>query len=284
MPSPDRMLNLVRRAIDFTTATPGRTGKVVRLPPACSDVVVAGDLHGHVPNFQWVLKTADLATHPARHLVLQELIHGKFTYPTGGEKSHQLVDLYCALKSQFPDRVHYLPGNHELAQLSNRPIGKGNDSYNTEFRLGVTSAYGSGMGQEIYRAYLDLFAVLPLAIYTPNRVLLTHSLPSAKDQSKFDPRRLQAAAFTEHDLEPGGSVYALVWGRDLSEANAGEFLKKMDADYVVTGHIPLEAGFLIPHPRHLIVDCSTSPAACIRIPGDRTLSPAELAAGIEVLS
>ncbi len=284
MPSPDRMLNLVRRAIDFVSSTPGRTGKVVRVPATCTDVIVAGDMHGHVPNFQAVLKTADLAANPNRHLVLQELIHGKFTYPTGGEKSHQLVDLFCALKSQFPDRVHYLPGNHELAQLSNRPIGKGNDSYNTEFRLGVTSAYGSGMGQEIYRAYLDLFAVLPLAIYSPNRILMTHSVPSSKDLSAFDPRRLLAEKYSDRDLEPGGSIYALVWGRDIGEANAESFLTKMDADRVITGHIPLDAGFLAPHPRHLIVDCSTNPAACVRFPADRPITAEELLKGVIILA
>jgi hypothetical protein len=278
------MLNLVRRAIDAVAATPGRSGKVVRLPANCTDVVVGGDMHGHVPNFQALLNVADLAAHPARHLVLQELIHGKFAYPTGGEKSHQLVDLFCALKAQFPDRVHYLPGNHELAQLSNRPIGKGNDSYNAEFRLGVTSAYGSGSGQEIYRAYLDLFAVLPLAIYAPNRILMTHSLPASRDMPTFDPRRLLAAKFSDRDLEPGGSVYALVWGRDVGEANAAEFLTKMDADAVITGHIPLDDGFLAPHSRHLIVDCSTSPAACVRFPADRPVSHDDLLAGVVVLS
>jgi hypothetical protein len=280
MPSPDRVLNLVRRAIDFTAATPGRTGKVVRLPATAADVVVAGDLHGHVPNFQAVLKTAELATHPGRHLVLQELIHSTYTYPTGGEKSHQLIDLYCALKSQFPNRVHYLPGNHELAQYADRPIGKGTETQNTEFKLGVTSAYGSRGGAEIYRAYMDLFAALPLAIYSPNRVLMTHSLPAPKDLPVFDPKRLVAEKFSDRDLEPGGTVYSLVWGRDLGADNAAAFLAKMDADLLVTGHIPLENGFLSPHPRHLVVDCSTTPAACVRFAADRPISAAELLAGV----
>jgi Calcineurin-like phosphoesterase len=283
MPSPDRILNLVRRTIDFTNATPGRTGKVVRLSSAATDVIVAGDMHGHLPNFEAVLKHANLSAHPGRHLVLQELIHGKFSYPTGGEKSHQLVDLFCALKSQFPDRVHYLPGNHELAQMSDRPIGKGNDNYNAEFRLGVSSAYGSKMGQEIYRAYMDLIAVLPLAILAPNRVLMTHSLPAPKDMPTFDPKRLLAEKVAEQDLVPGGSVYALVWGRDVGPENAADFLKKMDADYLITGHIPLEVGFLAPHSRHLIVDCSTTPAACVLVPADRPVTAEEIVKGVHVL-
>ena len=37
--------------------------------------MVVGDLHGNLHTFSWVLKLADLAKHPKRHLVLQELVH-----------------------------------------------------------------------------------------------------------------------------------------------------------------------------------------------------------------
>ena len=111
MPAPDRMLTFLRQAITLVRATPGRRGHVVDLP-ACTDVMVAGDLHGHVGNFQVLLKAADLANQPGRHFVMQEAIHGTYRYPAGGDKSHQLVDLFAALKCQFPHRVHYIPGNH----------------------------------------------------------------------------------------------------------------------------------------------------------------------------
>ena len=102
------MLTHLRQAVALVRATPGYRGHVLALQN-CTEVLVAGDLHGHVAHFQALLKTADLAAHPTRHLVLQEVIHGKFHYPKGGDKSHHLVDLFAALKGQFPKQVHYLP-------------------------------------------------------------------------------------------------------------------------------------------------------------------------------
>src|SRR5262249_31570536 len=100
MPDPSRLLTTISRAVDAVRATPGRTGRFFELAGA-EDVLIAGDLHGHIANFQALYKIADLSNHPRRHIVFQEVIHGKFRYPGGGDKSHQLLDLFCALKCQF---------------------------------------------------------------------------------------------------------------------------------------------------------------------------------------
>src|SRR5262245_17890768 len=203
LPAPERMLTHLRKALALVRGTPGRRGHVVHLQD-CTEVLVAGDLHGHVPNFQVMLKEADLANHPTRHFVLQELIHGKFRYPRGGDKSHQLVDLFSALKGQFPRQVHYLPGNHELAQWTGRPVLKADENLNALFQEGVTEAYGAEFGPKIYECYLELFQVLPVALKAPNRVLICHSLPSARALPTFDPARLTADAYELTDLAPGG--------------------------------------------------------------------------------
>jgi hypothetical protein len=280
MPPPDRMLNTLRRAIDLVKATPGRSGHLVRLQN-CAEVLVAGDLHGHVGNFQVVLKAADLAGHPARHLVMQEVIHGPFRYPGGGDKSHQLVDLFAALKCQFPDRVHLLPGNHELAQWTDRPVGKADEPLNDLFRRGVNEAYGAA-GADVYRAYCDLFRALPLALATSNRVFISHSLVPARFQDRFDPKRLEAEAYADADFVPWGVVYSLLWGRDTSEQAAAGFLQKVDADLLVSGHVPTDAGYIVPNPRQLIVDCSITPAAYVLFPADRPLTHEELVKGVVV--
>jgi hypothetical protein len=242
---------------------------------------VAGDLHGHVANFQVVLQAADLARHPTRHLVLQEVVHGKFRYPSGGDKSHQLVDLFAALKCQFPDRVHLLPGNHELAQWTDRPIGKADEELNDVFRKGVTDAYGAA-GPEIYRTYCDLFRVLPLALRTPNGVFISHSLIPGKNLAGFEPVKLEMESYTEPDYQPGGVVYDLLWGRDTSEATATAFLEKVGAELLVSGHIPTDDGYLVPNSRQLIVDCSATPAAYVLFPANRPLTHPELVASLVV--
>src|SRR5262249_49156330 len=266
-PDPEKLLQTIRKATEYSRNTPGRRGRVVHLLDA-TEVLATGDLHGNIANFQRILKVAELDRHPRRHLVMQELIHGKFAYADGGEKSHQAVDLWCALKCQYPTRVHYLPGNHELSQWTNRLIGKNDDDLNANFRDGVRTAYGSH-ADAIYAAYLELFTALPLAIRTPNRVFLSHSLPSAGALPQFDPYQLERSDHEPGELQPGGLVYTLVWGRDNSAENTVKFLRTVDADWLITGHIPCDTGFNLPSERQIILDCMGSPAAYCLFPTDR---------------
>ena len=256
-------------------ATPGRRGHTLQLAD-CKEVLVAGDLHGHVPNFQIMLREADLANHPRRHLVLQELIHGKFRYPRGGDKSHQLVDLFAALKNQFPRQVHFIPGNHELAQWTNRPVIKADENLNALFQEGVTEAYGQEFGPQIYATYLELFQALPVLVRTPNRVIISHSIPGSSALPAFNPARLESDAYEPADLQPGGAVHGLLWGRDKSTATAAAFLEKMDADLIVSGHIACETGHDVPNDRQIIIDCAECPAGYLLIPTDRPLTHPEL--------
>ncbi len=281
MPDPNRLLLLLRQATLAFRDTPGRRGRVVRLADAV-DVLAAGDLHGNLANFCQLVKLADLAQHPRRHLVLQEVVHGDFAYPQGGDKSHQLLDLVAALKIQHPRQVHFLLGNHELSQMTNRPVAKGDRDLNQHFRQGISSAYGPHAG-EVYDHYVRMLGEAPLAVRTPNRVFLSHSLPSPSRLAEFDPAVLERDRLSEADLQPGGSVYALVWGRDTSLTNAAVFLDKVDADLLITGHIPVEAGFAVPNERQLILDCIGCPAACCLFPADRPISHAELTSCVKVL-
>lgn len=275
MPAPERMLTFLRQAVALVRATPGRRGHVVDLA-GCADVLVTGDLHGHVGHFQALLKAADLGNHPGRHFVMQEAIHGKFRYPPGGDKSHQLVDLFAALKCQYPDRVHYLPGNHELAQWTGRTVLKAEEDLNALFEDGVRTAYGPKFWPEVYQTYLELFKALPVAVRPPNNVVVCHSLPTARAMQLFDPARLERDKYDPADLEHGGSVHSLLWGRDTSAANAADFLRKMGADLLVSGHIASDAGYLVPNDRQVILDSAESPAGYILFPADRPLTHAEL--------
>jgi hypothetical protein len=278
MPDPQRLLRTLQRAAAAFRATPHRRGRFVELHDV-EDVLVAGDLHGTLDNLRRLLDVADLAGRPRRHLVLQEVVHSAYHYPDGGDKSHQLLDVVAALKCQFPHQVHFLLGNHELAQWTDRLIAKGDLDLNGLFRRGVEYAYGPRAG-DVYAAYVELFRVVPLALRTPNRVFLSHSLPSALRQVSFAFADLQRDDHDAKDLAPGGSVHALVWGRDTQEATAAAFLAAVDADLLITGHIPCENGFETPNGRQLILD-SHGPAACYCLfPADRPLTLAELVRGI----
>ena len=68
----------------------------------------------------------------------------------------------------------------------------------------------------------------------------------------------------------------MTWGRDTDPQNVGDFLHKMDAGLLVSGHIASEKGFDVPNDRQVIVDCAESPAGYVLFPADRPLTHAEL--------
>ena len=280
MPDLNRLLATLQRAVQTVRATPNRRGRTVALADA-EDVLVAGDLHGHLGNFRKILVVADLARRPNRHLVLQEVIHGR-SEMAGPDTSHQLVDLLAALICQFPGRVHFLIGNHELAQATDRPIFKSDVTHNDLFWEGVWASYGE-RAAEVYTAYLELFTTAPLALRTPNRVYISHSLPPAKWLAGFDPAILEQDAADAEQMVPGGSVYGLLWGRDTSAEHVAAFLKRVDADWLISGHIPCDQGFAVPNERQIVLDCMGSPACCCLVPAQRVLTQEELVRGIRTL-
>jgi hypothetical protein len=270
MPDPARLLKTLYKALAAIQGTPGRKGRIVT-PREATEVLVGGDLHGNLENFQRLMILADLANQPHRHLVLQEAIHGPFHYPEGGDKSHQLLDLLAALTCQFPGRVHYLLGNHEVAQALDRPVGKGDELHNSLFRQGVEAAYRS-RATEVYAAYLRLWATAPLVLRTSNRLFISHSLPARKWSASFDLACLEKDVTEPETLQPGGSGHALLWGRDTQADHVAWFLARVDADLLVTGHTPCDHGFEVPNERQVILDCTGTPASYALIPTDRSLT------------
>jgi hypothetical protein len=264
MPDPVKLLSIVKRAADLFRQTPGRRGSLVTLDESVEDVMVVGDLHGNIPAFRQVLISADLAKYPKRHLVLQELVHGNKYYPDDqGDKSHQLVDIVCALKCQYPDRVHLILGNHELSELTGRPIAKGGVALNALFRVGIKTAYGT-FADSIYEAYQQLFLSLPLAVRTVNRVFLCHTIPDPIDLDDFDRAIFDAETWTSKDMARHGSVYAITWGRNTQAENIDRFAELVDADWFITGHQPCEDGFRQANHRQIIVDGTEPyPAYCL---------------------
>jgi hypothetical protein len=263
----DLRLQTLRRAVQACRDTPGRRGRLVRLVD-CDEVLVGGDLHGHLENFRRLLQKADLPRHPRRHLVLQELVHGPFRFPDGSDKSHQLVDLVCALKAQFPRQVHYLIGNHELAQATRQQVLKSESDLNELFIRGVRLTYGE-RADEVYALYEQLWAVIPFALLVEGGLFISHSLPSAGMLMDFDPAALECEPSRDQDLAPGGSLYSLVWGRDVRAETLAGFLRRVGGDRLVSGHIPCEQGFARPSAAQLILDSQGSPACYCLLPASR---------------
>lgn len=284
MPDPQKILTTIRRATELFRQTPGRSGAVVTLDESAVDVLVLGDLHGHLHVLAQLLKIAALDEHPGRHLVLQEPTHDSRIDPDEGQvdRSHRTIDLICALKCQYPDRVHLILGNHELSELTGRSISKKGFALNSLFRQGVEGSYGEH-AEAIIAAYHDLFRALPLAVRTRNRVFIGHTIPDAADLEKLDLDVFQNDQWPPEMLKRGGSVYALTWGRDTSPENAERFAALVEADLIVNGHQPCIEGFQVPNPRQIILDGTDPYPAYCRFPANEPVSLATLQEGIRIV-
>ena len=131
------VLDVCGQAAEANRSCPARRGNVVALSPDnAEDVMIVADLHGNRLNFEKLLRIADLDDNPRRHLVMQEVCHGGPEYPGegGGCMSHLLLEDCIRLKTEYPERFHFLLSNHELAELGDFPICKSRKMLNLMFR------------------------------------------------------------------------------------------------------------------------------------------------------
>lgn len=263
--SADDAVAAFEEAARITSACPLRRGSVVWIgPEAADDVVTSFDLHGHRPNFEAILRLADLDARPRRHLILQEVCHGGPTYSDGGCMSHRMLEDVARLVVRHPNRVHFLLSNHELAEATDFPIMKGRRMLNVVFRMGLVNAYGAD-ADRVRRAAVDFIRVLPLGIAVGDHVFASHSLPEHLDLNPFDPAVFERP-LRPSDLREGGPAFRVVWGRDFRAENAAEFSRIVGGRLLLHGHEPCPDGYRVPNDRQMIVDCCAEPAYCVVVP------------------
>lgn len=280
----EQVIATFQRATEANLRTPARRGNVIVLTPeVADDVLVTADLHGHRRNFNTIRRLAALDEHPRRHLILQEVCHGGPTYPAnGGCMSHGMLEDVARLKAQYPERVHFLLSNHELAELTDYPILKAKRMLNLVFRLGLQEMYGPA-ADKVREAFLPFIRSCPLAARLPGDVVVCHSLPEEVDRLGWD-----ATVFDRPlgllDLREQSPVFRLVWGRDFREANARAFARLIGAKVLVHGHEPCEQGYQVPNSVQLILDCAGDKGTYLLVPTDRGYSHDELAARVRFLA
>lgn len=263
--------------------TAGREGNTIVLgPEIAEEVMITGDLHGHRRNFNLIRRTADLERHPKRHLVLQEVCHGGPTYPAnGGCMSHTMLEDVAKLKVQYRDRVHFLLGNHELAEMTDYPIQKNKQMLNLLFRLGLQQMYGSA-ADKIREAFIPFIQSCPLAVRLPGGVFVCHSIPENVDTHHFD-RSIFTRTLDPQEYYQRSAVFDLVWGRDYRQENAEAFAKLVGAEVLINGHEPCPDGFAVPNPRQIILDCCGDKACYVMLRTDEKMSHDEIVRRIQVL-
>ena len=87
---PQTIIDLLNKGTESNSKDKLRRGNLINLP-AKGDLIITGDLHGHCRNFERTVAFTDLANHPDRHIILQEIIHGGPEDSQGGCLSYQLM-------------------------------------------------------------------------------------------------------------------------------------------------------------------------------------------------
>lgn len=247
----DQVVETFAAAGDENKLSPLRNQQTVTLP-AEGEVWMTGDLHDHRNNFNKLITHADLANNPQRHLVLHELIHGDHFDSAGAEDSWRMLHRAAELKCEFPNQVHFLLANHDLAQIHGEGIMKSGLSVCEAFNAAVRRDFVTG-GTMVTVAITEFLLTLPLAIRAPNGLFFCHSLPTDEQIKTFDftvfDRALQPTDYRRRT----GPIYQLIWGRNVTPAGADAFAEKVSARLIITGHQPQEMGYLINGDKHLII-------------------------------
>ncbi len=226
-------IDLFAQGKEANTTCPRRRGNVVYLPDQGS-LIVVGDLHGHKRNFERIVTYADLAHHPDRHVVLQEIIHGGPQTETGGCLSYTLLLEAIRYKLRYADQVHLIMGNHDTAYITGTEVMKDSRGMNRALSHGLETAFGLEV-ERVETAFKEFLLSQPLAVKTENCLWVSHSLPSDRLVDQFDPDIFNRE-LTAEDCDKPGSVYLLTWGRRMSQSLLDRMAKILQAEAFILGH------------------------------------------------
>jgi len=247
------IIAILEQAAQANRDDPWRVGNLIELSPP-GEVVMTGDLHGHLRNFEKISDYAQLAKHPDRHLVLHELIHGVIDPQTPDEcHSYELVAQAARLKLEFPGQVHFLMGNHAMAQLTRGEIIKNGRAMVRALMGGVQTTYGP-RGHHVLQALDQFILSMPLAVRTANGFWLSHSLPSARHLPTFDDEIFHKC-LTLQDMNTSNSIHAFLWDRRHSADLLAELRQRWGVDLFIVGHQPQAQGWSEPQPGLFVLAC-----------------------------
>lgn len=236
---------------------PLRKGNMICLPGP-GRVVMSGDLHNHRRNFERLIKVAELDASPRNHLILHEIIHS-------GEgnsihcNSYRMVAEGAQLVHRYPGQVHYMLGNHAMAQISRDEVLKNGQPMVKALRDGAHHEFGV-TADEVLKALDEFILSMPIAIRTENRIWMSHSLPTKRNLKTFDDGIFNKQ-LTQMDMNLDPSLRALCWDR-RQDAEVVETLRgRWDVDHFIVGHQKQETGYGRPH-EHMIILASDHNHGC----------------------
>ncbi len=235
------VIDLFERAAAANLDAEHRQGATAHLPPR-HELLMTGDLHDHGQNLLRICTLAALDKGPHRHVVLHEVVHGP-SLVNGRDLSIRTLARIAALKLQYPQQVHILQSNHELAQLGGKGITKDGVDVVKAYNDGVSFIYDDD-APAVLEAMCTYIRSLLLAVRLPNGIICCHSVPSPRVMSRFDHTVIDRVP-TENDLKRQGAGYEMVWGRNHTPDSADDLAARWSVKLFIMGHQPADMGYVM---------------------------------------
>jgi hypothetical protein len=237
---PQKTIELLKNGLESNKAEKFRRGNLISLPGEV-ELITTGDIHGHRRNFERIVSFSDLANNPHRHVMFQEILHGGPEDAEGRCQSYKLLFDAIGYKLEFPERVHFILGNHDTAFINNSRVMKGGKEMNDAIRLALDHEFKEA-SEEVKLAMKQFLFSQALAIRCNNRIWLSHSLPSGRFSEKFD-HRIMDRELKINDMVKPGSAYLLTWGRNINQESLDATAELFDVDIFILGHQPQKQGW-----------------------------------------
>ena len=258
----DSVASVLERAADCMLDAANRDGAAVRLP-ARGRLVATGDLHDNTFHLQKIVSVAALDASEDHHVVLHEMVHGD-RLVNGMDFSYRMLVRVAELVVRYPDQVHPILANHELAQMTGRGVSKGAGNSVELFADALDFVFGENSGV-VTDAINRFIRSMALAVVSDGGVLCAHSLPAAAQMSHFDVDVLdRVLADADYDA-PHGAVYLMTWGRRFEDEQVEQLARRWNVKLFVLGHAHVETGIEVQGPRVVILNSDHDRATVLPI-------------------
>ncbi|HWB20411.1 MAG TPA: metallophosphoesterase [Phycisphaerales bacterium] len=255
MRNAEAVIGLFERAAEAVRRCRWRVGSVVKLP-ASGRIVISGDLHDQPEHLRKIAEAGGLRAGSERHVVLQEVIHGE-RLMNGMDFSHRTLAKVAELVEGFPDQVHVVLANHELAQLTGRGVSKGAGNTVEQFSGALEYVFGDEY-VSVEEAMKRFFRALPIAVRTESGILCSHSLPAPHEMAKFDFGLLERDLIDADYQPPSGAAHVMVWGRRHTAEQIETLSNQWGVKLFCVGHEHAEMGIEMRGPKHVVLNSDHS--------------------------
>lgn len=221
-------------------------------------LIATGDLHDNPLHLARLIRAAGLDSGDATehaHLTLHELIHSD-RLVNGMDFSFRVLARVAALKAAFPEHVHVLLANHELAQLTGSEVAKDGVRFVAAFDEAVDYAFGDKAShvRDAVKAFIRSMPIALRVTHAGGDLLCAHSLPGPERMDRFDAAILERELADEDYIARTGSAHFMVWGRNQTPEQIDAIAQRWNVSMFILGHEKAETGAMMLSDRALVLN------------------------------